>query len=696
MYQNSEKIILLKPRVPTSEDFEHDLNGLFNKKFNFRSNNLWKLPDFNLWLSTPPWHVKALDILKSRLNFHKSQLNDFNIEEWSSHTRRRNPAGEVGWKVRCVINPEFLTQAWTKFYECASTYKIVPNQAFIDGKMVSLHLCEAPGAFITALNHYLKLNHPQLDWKWIANTLNPYYEGNSPSNMISDDRFMFHTLNNWDFGVDCTGNIMNWENSQAIVRNAKTMGKVMLVTADGSIDCMQRPDAQEETTSPLHYCEIVTALQALSEGGTLIFKLFTIFEHYTISLLYLINYYFKEVNIYKPVTSREGNSEVYAVCLGYKGIPNLDAIIPILKMAYGTEFYGTRSLFPIETIPESFIKQIEECACYFCTIQCQVINNNLQAYLMQKNIALHRDMKQIRSIVASEFIWQYGLKSLSHDLEILKGELHEECKANMNPRYHRGSYTERQLYSKLSLKEKSKNLHSFLQADILSNPSILINEPVNWVTLNDTGSILSLDFTYGLPLQKINSSKFIFVPIFRLYQQIKSEKDFEEIIYNNSEKPVALNLTKLNIKNYKMLCLPEFDHTERYSVFEKRCFQTILSMMKVLSKGENLIVQNMNLLTHFNVSVLYIITKNCFEKAGFTPTESVILYNFIGDSTLSLLELVKNEYGRLQCTETRDVLNTLPVQTTNVGEFFNNVVLYNNTFYRNKCTEYLLTIDQTI
>lgn len=133
----------------------------------------------------------------------------------------------------------------------------------------------------------------------MANTLNPYYEGNSPSNMISDDRFMFHTLNNWDFGVDNTGNLMDWENSQAIIRKAKSLGKVgvgallnlyydfylilqlvqtylteclmpfaqvLLVTADGSIDCLQRPDAQEEVTSPLHYCEIITALQALSPG----------------------------------------------------------------------------------------------------------------------------------------------------------------------------------------------------------------------------------------------------------------------------------------------------------------------------------------------------------------------------------------------------------------------------------------------
>lgn len=63
-------------------------------------------------------------------------------------------------------------------------------------------------------------------WKWVANTLNPYHEGNSPSNMISDDRFMFHTLDNWHFGVDNTGNLMDWDNSQAIVNKAKSLGKV--------------------------------------------------------------------------------------------------------------------------------------------------------------------------------------------------------------------------------------------------------------------------------------------------------------------------------------------------------------------------------------------------------------------------------------------------------------------------------------
>lgn len=35
--------------------------------------------------------------------------------------------------------------------------------------------------------------------------------------MIDDDRFIIHTLNNWIFGTDDTGNIMNWNNVKDLI-----------------------------------------------------------------------------------------------------------------------------------------------------------------------------------------------------------------------------------------------------------------------------------------------------------------------------------------------------------------------------------------------------------------------------------------------------------------------------------------------
>ena len=52
------------------------------------------------------------------------------------------------------LEVELCTQAWVKFYEILSTFlgkSLVPDCHFM-----SVHLCEAPGAFVTALNHFLQ------------------------------------------------------------------------------------------------------------------------------------------------------------------------------------------------------------------------------------------------------------------------------------------------------------------------------------------------------------------------------------------------------------------------------------------------------------------------------------------------------------------------------------------------------------
>ena len=52
---------------------------------------------------------------------------------------------------------------------------------------MSVHLCEAPGAFIAATNHYMQTKKASIAWPWLANSLNPYFEGNDQGAMIDDD-----------------------------------------------------------------------------------------------------------------------------------------------------------------------------------------------------------------------------------------------------------------------------------------------------------------------------------------------------------------------------------------------------------------------------------------------------------------------------------------------------------------------------
>ena len=67
------------------------------------------------------------------------------------------------------------------------------------------------------------------EWHWMANTLNPYYEGNDLSEMIADDRLILDTLDQWYFGPDDTGDIMNKENIKGLQERTGQMGPVHLV-----------------------------------------------------------------------------------------------------------------------------------------------------------------------------------------------------------------------------------------------------------------------------------------------------------------------------------------------------------------------------------------------------------------------------------------------------------------------------------
>lgn len=51
-----------------------------------------------------------------------------------------------------------------------------------------------------------------MDWQWVVNILNFYYEGNDLEVMLDDDRFILKILLYWNFGVDGIGDLMNLVN----------------------------------------------------------------------------------------------------------------------------------------------------------------------------------------------------------------------------------------------------------------------------------------------------------------------------------------------------------------------------------------------------------------------------------------------------------------------------------------------------
>lgn len=111
-------------------------------------------------------------------------------------------------------------------------------------------------------------------------------------------------------------------------------------------------------------------------------KIFTTFEDSTINLLYLLNLLFEKVTIFKPCTSKSGNSEVYVINFHYKGFNLLSKLWHRFLFVYknGKEMYLLKSMFKISEIPQVFIKEVSVCAHFFMENQIKTILDNIKHF----------------------------------------------------------------------------------------------------------------------------------------------------------------------------------------------------------------------------------------------------------------------------------------------------------------------------
>ena len=178
-------------------------------------------------------------------------------QEWSRYTAMMDPAGLLVPHLRHQYRAEGCSHAWAKMWQFLSAYPdLLPlgsrawrtRAAGGSCTLRSFHLCEAPGGFIFAMNHFLKTRYPDVSWRWHANTLcrarvfeqpdnneggtggecgeeeNPDAEGaglekDPIARGLSAETFplLFQHEERWCFGRDGTGNILVQDNVMAIV-----------------------------------------------------------------------------------------------------------------------------------------------------------------------------------------------------------------------------------------------------------------------------------------------------------------------------------------------------------------------------------------------------------------------------------------------------------------------------------------------
>jgi hypothetical protein len=332
----------------------------------------------------------------SRLNKFRNFIDNIKPENWK----------KVRWYINeydFLVKDPIINRAFYKYWEIINEFEIFESYKEMD---IILHCAEAPGGFIQGTNIYLQIdtsdvqlisktqvtNHQDEDgfipvtnrknrkknkkeYKIYTISLNKDLPQYKTYNLPSYNKNVINKHVCVTYGKDNTGDINNWENLNSIRFMANSL--FFLITADGGFDEGTDFNNKEQLHYGLILSEIYGAVRLQQIGGHFILKVFDVFTETSVHLLYLLSLCYKEVNIYKPKTSRPTNSEKYIICKNFKiSDSERDQILRNLvqlsnKLKTTKSKYISFTLF--SEIPDSFIQKIYHMNKSLLTKQCNFL-----------------------------------------------------------------------------------------------------------------------------------------------------------------------------------------------------------------------------------------------------------------------------------------------------------------------------------
>lgn len=455
------------------------------------------------------------------------------------------------------------------------------------------------------------------------------------------------------------------------------------MTGDGSINCLENPESQEEFVSKLQLAELIVSLAILADNGSMVIKMFTFFETSSISMLYILNCCFRELHIFKPATSKEGNSEVYVIGLGFIKSMISDEIIEKMVSNFKDE---KKSLLQLDQIPMNFQQEVVEAAKIFMNHQVNVIEGNIRAF---KNYDKHQNcqIKNLKKLIVEEYATLYSVAPIREDQKLLRG-LDVNNDNNLNVRVHSGSHSERITFSNLSRCDQLQVLFDRLRifyGIIFEHSSVSSCVPSKlhcrkW-ELKPKEFFRTIQ---GRFIVEIVSSKFILLSLLKFFIELKT---FLRETLNHNELYIGKEIT---IKgNHLVIDMEYFRRASSYESYEK---DVTLHLLNFLSKheAEVIIIEGLPLFTQFLVGILLYLTLFVFEDVSLSNSSGSIscrLMKTDGQANLnSLISIVSR-----QISQSKTLLGICDTKLifSYSQEFFKSVVDYNNHLCLKFCSFYL-------
>jgi len=303
------------------------------------------LPDLGIIFSENIIHDLSLGD-SEKIDNAKNKIENVDQQEWSRFRKYSNIYEFPRLSKYNIFKP--ISRAYYKIWEIIFDYNI-------DCDTETFHIAESPGGFIQAILEYKKRKYLSIK-KCFTTSL---------SDCINTDIPNYHRfiVNNKNVEIlvnkNCNGDVSDPKNIIYLYTKLKD-SKIKFITADGGINDQGNYNNKEVTHIRLILCEVYLSLLILENGGTFVIKVFDIFTKATCDILYLLTYFFKEVIISKPLTSRSTNSEKYLVCKGYIknnfSLKYKNTLFKCISDHTKNNNLYIRSLF--KEIPEEFVKNI--------------------------------------------------------------------------------------------------------------------------------------------------------------------------------------------------------------------------------------------------------------------------------------------------------------------------------------------------
>lgn len=335
-----------------------------------------------LHYTQPLYHVNLS--LKEYLSKIKKEI-DKHPDKWEQYKKITNkyefintPCILEKQKINhCVCNYKPISRSYFKMIEILHAFSF----DFPD-KLESFHLAEGPGGFIEALQKYRQNEND----RYIGMTLMQDHKDVPRWNKIQS--FMKkHPCIQLEYGPKKDGNLYYRHNLDYIRETHRN--KYHFITADGGFDYSVDFNKQEEASINLIFSEVLYALIMQKPGGSFVLKVFDIFHKTTLEMLFLLCYFYGQVYIYKPHTSREANSERYIVCKSFSIKQNYVAIIDKLTVGFkDLSKQNLNGLFRFE-LNSYFLCKIQEINAIFGQQQVENILSTLN-YIKEAQ-SIHRD-----------------------------------------------------------------------------------------------------------------------------------------------------------------------------------------------------------------------------------------------------------------------------------------------------------------